>query len=247
MMIKSNDSKGFTLVELSIVLVIIGLLIGGILAAQSMISTAKIQAFVRQIGQFDAAVASFQSRYNGLPGDSSVFGCASAGVFVCDDGLIELSNGQTSNIWELEAADFWPNLSDSGLKAENVSGGTYTSGSMSVESGAPKAKIGNNQTGIYVVGDSTPTVLADSSTAANMYIVADCSAGSVMAINCSQGLSGIDSIAVDKKLDDGVGTTGNITASDSSPVDSWDDLTDGTEIAYPTTCLLYTSPSPRDH
>ncbi|MEI9897868.1 MAG: prepilin-type N-terminal cleavage/methylation domain-containing protein [Chthoniobacter sp.] len=46
--------SGFTLVEPSIVLVIIGLLIGGILVAQSMISTSKITATIQQLGQFDA-------------------------------------------------------------------------------------------------------------------------------------------------------------------------------------------------
>ena len=50
------NKNGFTLVELSIVLVIIGLLIGGILVAQSMIGTAKITAFTRQVQQADIAV-----------------------------------------------------------------------------------------------------------------------------------------------------------------------------------------------
>ena len=47
--------SGFTLVELSIVLVIIGLLIGGILVGQSLIESAKMNSFVRQVQQIDIA------------------------------------------------------------------------------------------------------------------------------------------------------------------------------------------------
>lgn len=61
--------RGFTLVELSIVLVIIGLLIGGILAAQSLISAARINAQVWQLQQFDIAFQNFKSTYNRLPGE----------------------------------------------------------------------------------------------------------------------------------------------------------------------------------
>ena len=64
--------RGFTLVELSIVLVIIGLLIGGILVAQSMISTARIQSQVRQLEQYNAATSNFKSRYNQIPGDCNL-------------------------------------------------------------------------------------------------------------------------------------------------------------------------------
>src|SRR5476649_103906 len=66
--------RGFTLVELSIVLVIIGLLIGGILVAQSMTETARIVAVAAQIQQFDAGVESFKAKYNALPGDAQQFG-----------------------------------------------------------------------------------------------------------------------------------------------------------------------------
>ena len=52
-------------------LVIIGLLVGGILVATSMIHTANIHRFVGQVQQFDAAIANFQTKYNGLPGDAS--------------------------------------------------------------------------------------------------------------------------------------------------------------------------------
>ncbi len=66
-------SKGFTLVELSIVLVIIGLLIGGILVAQSMISTAKTQQIIRNLQQYEVAINNFRLNYKKYPGDSSNF------------------------------------------------------------------------------------------------------------------------------------------------------------------------------
>ena len=99
--------KGFTLVELSIVLVIIGLLIGGILAAQSMIETTKVNKIVSQIQQYDAMVTNFQTKYNGLPGDSKAMGCTDAGYgTACDDGLINGVYG-SSQQWIFEIANFW--------------------------------------------------------------------------------------------------------------------------------------------
>lgn len=65
--------KGFTLVELAIVLVIIGLLIGGILAAQSMIDTAKVQRLIRNIGQYEIAINNFRQTYRFYPGDDPYF------------------------------------------------------------------------------------------------------------------------------------------------------------------------------
>ena len=66
--------KGFTLVELSIVLVIIGLLIGGILVGQSLIESAKTTATLQQLSQFDIAVSNFSTKYKQLPGDSKFHG-----------------------------------------------------------------------------------------------------------------------------------------------------------------------------
>ena len=67
-------NNGFTLIELSIVLVIIGLLIGGILVGQSLIQSAAINATVSQIQQFDASTMAFKSKYKYLPGDAPAFG-----------------------------------------------------------------------------------------------------------------------------------------------------------------------------
>ncbi len=61
--------RGFSLVELSIVLVILGLLTGGILAGQSLIRAAEIRSISSDIGRFNAAINSFRDKYMALPGD----------------------------------------------------------------------------------------------------------------------------------------------------------------------------------
>jgi prepilin-type N-terminal cleavage/methylation domain-containing protein len=66
-----KDQKGFTLVEIAIVLVIIGLLIGGILKGQSMIENAKVKRLAKDIEGVRVAVMTFQDRYNMLPGDEN--------------------------------------------------------------------------------------------------------------------------------------------------------------------------------
>lgn len=66
----TNISKnGFTLIELSIVLVIIGLLVGGILYGRDLIYNASIRAVVSQYQQYDTAIMAFKGKYNCLPGD----------------------------------------------------------------------------------------------------------------------------------------------------------------------------------
>jgi prepilin-type N-terminal cleavage/methylation domain-containing protein len=61
--------KGFTLVEIAIVLVIIGLLLGGILKGQEMITQAKIKNVVADFSGISAAYYGYQDRYRAIPGD----------------------------------------------------------------------------------------------------------------------------------------------------------------------------------
>ena len=64
-----KQQAGFTLVEIAIVLVIIGLLLGGILKGQEMITQAKIKNIVNDLNGMSAAIYSYQDRYRALPGD----------------------------------------------------------------------------------------------------------------------------------------------------------------------------------
>ncbi len=81
----------FSLVELSIVLVILGLLVGGVLSGQSLIRAAELRSVTEQQNQLATALNTFQSKYFALPGDmpnatqfwGSAGGSGSATDYVC--------------------------------------------------------------------------------------------------------------------------------------------------------------------
>lgn len=89
--------KGFTLVELSIVLVIIGLLIGGILVGQSLVNSAKINGVIREVSELEVNFHLFKQRYKYFPGDYSKnnslgWVCGNPAVFGNGDGTLSNIN-----------------------------------------------------------------------------------------------------------------------------------------------------------
>src|SRR5262245_38597989 len=71
---KSGKNQGFTLVEIAIVLVIIGLLLGGILKGQEMITQAKIKNVIADFSGVSAAYHGYVDRYKKIPGDDPCAG-----------------------------------------------------------------------------------------------------------------------------------------------------------------------------
>jgi prepilin-type N-terminal cleavage/methylation domain-containing protein len=72
--------RGFTLIELCIVLVIIGLIVGGVLVGRDLISAAAVRAQVSQIEKYNTAVNTFRAKYGALPGDISATAAAQFGL-----------------------------------------------------------------------------------------------------------------------------------------------------------------------
>src|ERR1700742_597402 len=67
----TRTQRAFTLVELSIVLVIIGLIIGGVLTGQQVIQNARITNATNAIQSFQAQFQTYQQNYGALPGDDN--------------------------------------------------------------------------------------------------------------------------------------------------------------------------------
>ena len=112
MKLKSQQS-GFTLIEIAIVLVIIGLLLGGVLKGQELINTARVRALNNSVDGVTAAWFSFQDRYRGFPGDYTQatinLPTPIAGVTIADgdgDGIIS-DDDERGNVWShLQAAGY---------------------------------------------------------------------------------------------------------------------------------------------
>jgi len=114
--------KGFTLVEIAIVLVVVGLLIGGLLKGREMITNSKIKRIERDRSGIVTALQAYQDRYRILPGDdnraSSRFAIYSDGVndpvAIDGDGTGSI-DGDWMALDDTESANFWKHLRASGL------------------------------------------------------------------------------------------------------------------------------------
>lgn len=111
----NKQQSGFTLIEIAIVLVIIGLLLGGILKGQEMITNAKVRNLADQGNAVKAAYFAFQDRYRALPGDY-----AAANVNI--NGVAGNGNGNGLVSTNAERGLFWNHLASAGFITGNFDG-----------------------------------------------------------------------------------------------------------------------------
>ncbi len=188
-----KSQSGFTLVEIAIVLVIIGLLLGGILKGQEMITQAKIKNIVNDFNGITAAMNSYQDRYRAIPGDDrnaatrwTTLALPAAAVSNGDGQIAGLYNNQLgataatavqeSNTfwWHLRAAGFVPGATTgvaAGLQPNNA-----VNGILGVETG----------------------------------VAATSGLGFVSVIICTSNLPDKVAIAVDTQMDDGAPAAGQV-------------------------------------
>jgi prepilin-type N-terminal cleavage/methylation domain-containing protein len=119
-----NRQRGFTLVEIAIVLVIIGLLLGGILKGQELINSARVRNLADTSTGVQAAYYGFIDRYRRIPGDWNASGAALAiGVPISDGGD---DDGQIDNVSPdvfTEPNAIWVQLAAAGFIQGSYAGG----------------------------------------------------------------------------------------------------------------------------
>ena len=91
--------KGFTLVELSIVLVIVGLLIGGVLKGKGMIESSKIKRVKSDADGIVAAVNTYQDRYGAFPGDDPIERTFGGVTIPAGNGSGLIDTAERANAW----------------------------------------------------------------------------------------------------------------------------------------------------
>jgi prepilin-type N-terminal cleavage/methylation domain-containing protein len=115
--------SGFTLVELSIVLVIIGLVLGGITVGRDLIEAGRIRQQISQIEQFKVAASTFRNKYGGIPGDLKADVAAGFGMSARSgnpgdgdgDGWIGACSTFQPDYFGCETVLFWNDLSFANL------------------------------------------------------------------------------------------------------------------------------------
>lgn len=227
----------FSLVELSIVLVILGLLTGGILTGQNLIRAAELRSFTTEYSAYKTAINTFRDKYFALPGDMTNAtnfwgsaggsgtlgdGCeasAGTGTETCNGGgdgqlLLTPSAGEYAEIFT-----FWQHLANARLLEGSYTGiaGAADGREAFIGENVPQSKLGNAGWSARTMNDYAGDGAVFAYDYGNSFIFGGQRAGD----------STFDPVFkpeelwnIDTKIDDGRPGSGNITAF------WWDECTD---------------------
>lgn len=231
---KRTIRGGFTLIELSIVLVIIGLIVGGVLVGQDLIRSATVRAQITQIEKFQTATNTFYGKYGFLPGDikdpdATNFGFLSRGGTSGQgdgNGKLYSGSGAYASLWYGEITVFWRDLSTAGLIPGMFTTATFTnpgalttSSSPAIKDFAPAAAIDGNLVSVFN-GECTPGCqglglgpTTNPALATNFYSISNVTSVSASGSpTTANGLTVRQAYDIDRKIDDGIPVTGRVLA-----------------------------------
>jgi len=188
-----RKQSGFTLVEIAIVLIIIGLLLGGVLKGQELIHSAKVKNLITDFRSVTTFVYAYQDRFRALPGDDrDAVGHVGA---LANGTVTTLGNGRINGNWNSAAANNAPGNTDESARFwEQIRRAGLASGDPMI--GNP-GYIYTNADGGNVGITSDPVFTGAGSWPATFYV-------------CSAGVQGRYARQIDTAMDDGNTSTGSV-------------------------------------
>ena len=161
-----SQQSGFTLVEIAIVLVIIGLLLGGVLKGQELINSAKVKNLANDFRVVPTYIYAFQDKFKALPGDDAQVTAHVSGATLATTPAGTQGNGVINGNWNSatntdESRLFWQHVRLANLAAgpTDVTDATYTpknavGGSLGINSATTAQLQISGMTGTYQVCSS---------------------------------------------------------------------------------------------
>lgn len=236
---KTQRRAAFTLVELSIVLIVVGLVVGAVLVGQDLRKAAEIRGFLNTLNKFNVASSTFRLKYRNLPGDvrasdATTYGLqARAGTAGHGDGngIIEAC-AAGGIILGCETALFWRDLTDAQLTSAGFTAATDsvvdgTAGGFRIGDYLPIAPFRDNIYYFVYPRDSR-----------NTYYISRISAiDATGTATMTGGLTPREARAIDEKLDDAAPQQGVVQAM-TSPL-----VIDLGAAPGPTVCVNNTIPT----
>lgn len=207
-----RSQSGFTLVELAIVMIIIGLLIGGVLKGQELIKNAQITSTVAQIKGIDGATSSFRDMFNAVPGDMAnetarLPGCTAAPCAAGGDGNGVLSNAPDAAS-AAEAQGYFVQLA----VADLMTGVDPVAACGNWGTCFPEAKAGTGagiQVGFFG-GGAALGHSAGNATRGHYLTIQTGPTGAPGTTAGAEALTPNQAFRIDSKIDDGIPTSGSV-------------------------------------
>jgi prepilin-type N-terminal cleavage/methylation domain-containing protein len=223
---KLRYTSGFTLIEMSVVLVIVGLIIGGIMLARTLLTASQLQTVLTDADSYITAAASFKQQYLALPGDmptaTALWGTDSNGCNYGGGPSGTCSGNGDGQIgptgYEYESFRFWQHLYYAGLFNQHLSGVASSGGvyAATIGTNVPAGSIGGSGFSVVFVHSSaaTPSSIYYATTYGNLLLFGGASNSF---LTSSPILTADQAASLDGKIDDGLPATGKVTSFTVAP------------------------------